>query len=218
MRPYPGAVFGRSKAPDPAVTSSSSAPEALSTDATRPQGKGRPTPSRREAEARNKRPLVGATAPAGATKAERKAARQARSAQVREERSRSRQALISGDERALPAKDKGPVRRFARDYIDARRNLGEYFLPIALISLLVGILNIPVARLASLVVLYAMVVVIALDSYLLRRRVQRLADARFNEKGTAGVGTYAMMRSLQFRRGRLPKPQVGRGEWPAGSK
>jgi hypothetical protein len=218
MRPYPGAVFGRSKAPAPTVTSSSSTQEASSTDATRPQGKGRPTPSRREAEARNKRPLVGATAPAGATKAERKAARQARSTQLREERTRSRQALISGDERALPAKDKGPVRRFARDYIDARRNLGEYFLPIALISLLVGILNIPVARLASLVVLYAMVVVIALDSYLLRRRVQRLADARFNEKGTAGVGTYAMMRSLQFRRGRLPKPQVGRGEWPAGSK
>lgn len=155
---------------------------------------------------------------AGATKEEKKAARKARQEQVREERVRSRQALMNGDERFLPAKDKGPVRRFARDYIDARRNLGEYFLPIALISLLVGILNIPIARLVSLVVLYAMVLIIAGDSFLLRRRVQRLADAKFNDKGTAGVGTYAMMRSLQFRRGRLPKPQVGRGEWPAGSK
>lgn len=225
-------MFGREKEATPAMTSpvpseepgddaaAKAAARARSEAArARTEGKGRATPSRKEAEARNRRPLVGgAPVPAGATKAERKAARKVRSAQLREERVRTRQALMNGDEKALPPKDKGPVRRWARDYIDARRNLGEYFLPIALISLLVGILNIPIARLASLIVLYAMVILIAIDSYLLRRRVQRLADARFNDKGTAGVGTYAMMRSLQFRRGRLPKPVVGRGEWPAGSR
>jgi Protein of unknown function (DUF3043) len=220
MRPYPGAVFGRDKKPAPAATDSRPAEAApgASTPTPKPGGKGRATPTRREAEQRNRRPLIGAAPlPKGATRAERKADRAKRQAAVREERTRSRAAMMSGDERFLPAKDKGPVRRFARDYVDSRRNVGEYFLPIALITLLVGVVNIPIARLISLVVLYVMVIVIAVDSFLLRRRVQAKADAKFHGKDTAGVGTYAMMRALQFRRGRMPKPQVGRGQWPSGS-
>ena len=218
MRPYPGAVFGRDKTP------TSPAPEAAPVEVDQPvtdpkartQGKGRATPSRREAEQRNRRPLVGASAQpaAGATKEERKAARKARSAQLREERVRQRQAMLAGDERAFPARDRGPVRRWARDYVDARRNLGEYFLPVALIALLAGVVNVPIVRLASLVVLYGMFILIAVDSFMLRRRVQRLADEKFHGKGTEGVGTYAMMRALQFRRGRQPKPVVSRGQSP----
>lgn len=208
-------MFGRDKtSADPAAT----APEPSQPLASplKEGGKGRPTPSRRESEARNRRPLIGAPPPPkGATRAERKASRAARSSAARQERQRSRAAMASGDERAMPARDRGPVRRFARDYVDARRNVGEYFLPIALISLLVGVLNVPAARLASLLVLYVMVLVIAFDSYLLRRRVQRLADEKFGPKATSGVGTYALMRALQFRRGRMPKPQVERGQYPS---
>lgn len=194
----------------------------METEAERPSkvgGKGRPTPSRRESEARNKRPLIGAPPPPkGATRAERKAARQARNAVAREERVRAREAMAAGDDRYLPARDKGPARRWARDYIDARRNIGEYFLPIALFSLLLGVVNVPLLRLLSLVVLYGFVLVIAVDSYLLRRRVQKKVEAKFetrNVPGVAGVGTYAMMRALQFRRGRMPKPAVGRGAYPS---
>jgi hypothetical protein len=201
-------VFGREKT-SAAPARDSTAPPAIVKEG----GKGRATPTRREAELRNRRPLIGAPPPAkGATKEERKAARTARKNQVREERQRSRQAMANGDERALPARDKGPARRFVRDYIDARRNLGEYFLPIALGSLVVGIL--PGGRVLSLIVLYVMVVAIAIDSYLLRRRVQKLTNEKFGEKAAAGVGTYALMRALQFRRGRMPKPQVERGQFP----
>jgi hypothetical protein len=178
-------------------------------------GKGRATPTRREAEQRNRRPLIGAPPPAkGATRAERKAARAVRQKAVREERLRSRQGLASGDERFLPARDKGPARRFARDYVDARRNLGEYFLPVALIALVVGVIQVPAARVVSVLVLYLMVIVIVGDSYLLRRRVQRLTNEKFGEKVATGTGTYALMRSLQMRRSRMPKPQVQRGEFP----
>ncbi|GLY18665.1 membrane protein [Kineosporia sp. NBRC 101677] len=207
-------VFGRDKA------AATAAPQ--ETEAERPVkvgGKGRPTPSRRESQARNKRPLIGAPpAPKGATRAERKAARQARNAVAREERVKARQAMADGDDRYLPARDKGPARRFARDYIDSRRNLGEYFLPIALFSLLLGVVNVPALRLFSLVLLYGFVLVIAVDSYLLRRRVQRAVDAKFegrNVPGVAGSGTYGMMRALQFRRGRMPKPMVARGQKPS---
>ena len=33
---------------------------------------------------------------------------------------KQREALANGDERYLPARDKGPVRRFVRDYVDSR--------------------------------------------------------------------------------------------------
>jgi hypothetical protein len=195
-------VFGREKT-SAAPVRDTTAPASIVKEG----GKGRATPTRRESELRNRRPLIGAPPPAkGATKEERKAARTARQAVVRAERQRTRQAMASGDEKALPARDKGPARRFVRDYIDARRNLGEYFLPVALGSLAVGIL--PNGRVASLVVLYVMVVAIAIDSYLLRRRIQRLVTDKFGESAAVGTGTYALMRALQFRRGRMPKPQV----------
>lgn len=177
-------------------------------------GKGRPTPKRREVEQRNRRPVIGATAagPApGATKAERRAARQAQKAAVRAERMQQRQAMMSGDERALPARDRGPARKFARDYVDSRRNAGEYFLYVALVAVMLSFLR-PTA-LISMAVLYAMVLVVIVDSLLLRRRVQRMVTERFGESGNnvPGTGTYALMRALQLRRGRLPRPQVERG-------
>ena len=203
-------MFGRDK-----TSTTPAATGVVTSSSVKEGGKGRATPTRREAEQRNRRPLVGAPAPPrGATRAERKANRAARSATLREERARSRAAAASGDERFLSTRDKGPARRFVRDYIDARRNLGEYFLPVALVSLVVGVLNIPAARLASLCVLYVMVVAIAIDSYLLRRRVQAITNEKFGEKVAAGTGTYALMRALQFRRGRVPKPQVQRGQFP----
>lgn len=206
-------MFGRDKAASTAATEETPAQRPVKVG-----GKGRPTPTRREAEARNRRPLIGAPpAPVGATRAERRAARKAASAASREERAKARLAMAEGDERYLPVRDKGPARRFARDYIDSRRNLGEYFLPVAVVSLVLGMMNVPVVRVFSLFLLYGFVLIVAIDSYLLRRRLQKQVDAKFanrNVTGVAGAGTYGMMRSLQFRRGRMPKPAVARGEYP----
>jgi hypothetical protein len=206
-------VFGREKTSSPSA--GSPADRTNTSERVKEGGKGRATPTRREAEQRNRRPVVGAPAPPrGATRAERKAQRAARSAAAREQRIRNRIALASGDERALPARDRGPVRRFVRDYVDARRNLGEFFLPVALVSILIGFLGIDLARVISLIVLYVMVLAIAVDSFLLQRRIKRVTQAKFGDKGTAGVGTYGLMRALQLRRARMPKPQVNRGQYP----
>jgi hypothetical protein len=206
-------VFGRDKTSATSATSPadrSSAPERV-----KEGGKGRATPTRREAEQRNRRPVVGAPpAPKGATRAERKAQRAVRRAAARDERMRNRIAMANGDERAMPARDRGPVRRFVRDYVDARRNLGEFFLPVALVSILIGFIGVEIARVASLIVLYVMVLSIAVDSFLLHRRIKRVTQAKFGDKGTAGAGTYGVMRALQLRRARMPKPQVERGQRP----
>ena len=206
-------MFGRDKTSAPS-TPASAQPKGPS-DRPKPGGKGRATPTRREAEQRNRRPVVGAPPPPrGATRAERKAQRAARSAAAREERARNRIALAKGDERALPARDRGAVRRYVRDFVDARRNLGEFFLPVALVAIAIGFLGSPQARVISTIVLYVMVLAIAGDSYLLYRRVKRVTLAKFGDKGTAGAGTYGVMRALQLRRARMPKPQVERGQYP----
>jgi hypothetical protein len=206
-------VFGRDKTS--ATSATSSTDRNSPSERVKEGGKGRATPTRREAEQRNRRPVVGAPPPPkGATRAERKAQRAARSAAAREARVRNRIALANGDERALPARDRGPVRRWVRDYVDARRNLGEFFLPVALISILIGFTAIDVARVLSLIVLYVMVLAIAVDSFLLSRRLKRLVRAKFGEKETSGTGTYGVMRALQLRRARMPKPQVERGKYP----
>ena len=96
----------------------------------------------------------------------------------------------------------------------ARRNLGEFFLPVALVSILVGFLNSPTARLASLVLLYVMVLAIVVDGYLLNRRLKRLVRERFGDKHVPGVGMYGVMRAMQIRRARMPKPMVARGQFP----
>lgn len=188
---------------------------------TEPQqsGKGRPTPTRRQQEERNRRPVVAAprkkVAITGATKEERKAQRaEARKASA-DARGVARAGMMAGDERYLGERDKGPVRRFVRDYVDARRNLVEYLMPVLLASVLLSVTRVPVLQIASTVLLYTLVAVAVLDVLWLRRKVTRLATAKFGAAKVSGVGGYAMMRAMQMRFSRVPKPTVRRGEYPS---
>lgn len=208
-------VFGRNRdGGDAAAAASVAAQEA----AAREGAKGRPTPKRREAEQRNRRPIgspsrAGATRP-GATKEEKKAARAAQRQAFAAERAKTRAALMTGDERHLPPRDKGPARRFVRDYVDARRNLGELFIPVSLVILAMSLVPNKYLITGSLLALYSLVLGTVIDSVLLRRRLTKLTVDRFGDKA-AGAGTYGMMRALQIRRTRLPRAQVKRGEYPA---
>lgn len=206
-------MFGRNK------TTETSAPAAVTAEPDVREGaKNRPTPKRREAEQRNRRP-IGSPARAsavrpGATKEEKKAARAAERAQWAAERKLQREALISGDEKHLPPRDKGPARRYARDFVDARRNAGELFIPAAMVVLALSLVPIQPLPLVSLVALYTLVLYVVVDSVLLRRKLNRLTVDKFGDKA-AGAAGYGMMRALQIRRTRLPRPQVRRGEYPS---
>jgi hypothetical protein len=204
-------VFGRRSS-----TEAEARPSATAGPEERPGGKGRPTPRRREAEQRNRRPVVGAARISpNATKEERKAARAAQREAATAERQRSREALLSGDERHLPAQHRGPARRWTRDYVDARRNLGDYLFPVAIVVLGLGLLpQLKAFTLLAVPLLYLFLIVVLVDAYLLSRRINRLAGERFGAQA-AGAGRYGAMRSLQIRRFRLPRPQVKRGERPA---
>jgi hypothetical protein len=169
-------------------------------------GKGRPTPRRREAQAQNRRPLVAA---------DRKAARQAARERRNELYALQQQAMATGDERYLPKRDKGPARRWVRDYIDSRWSPSEYFLPLALASivLLLFTSQLPEIALVGMLVMYiafAIAMIFAVTfSVVAMRRVRRRFPAEDVPRFT---GMYAFTRVFQPRFLRAPKPQVARGE------
>ena len=120
-------MFGRKKE---APTAQETVDQAAAAQAESPKsggstGKGAPTPRRKDQVAARQRPLV---------PNDRKAAREASRAAMREERLKTRAALDTGDERYLPLRDKGPNRRFVRDVVDARWNVGEFVMIAAAVS------------------------------------------------------------------------------------
>lgn len=202
-------VFGRKKKEgEPTRTGSTAASAASMTEASspvRPGAKNRPTPSRREAEAARRRPLV---------PADREAAKRDSRQRERAERSKYREAMYRGEEWALGPRDKGAQRRFIRDIVDARWNIGEFLLPIMIVALPISLLPYGWAYTLGFAVLYGMLFVTILDVVLLVRRVKKAVLAKFGEEPQRGTGWYVFSRSVQLRAGRVPRPQVTRGGQP----
>ncbi len=168
---------------------------------TKPGGKGRPTPTRREAEAAAKARAKANLDPRASKKQQR---------QFRAEKSREiRQAIKDGDERYLPKRDQGPVRRFVRDYVDTRLSMAEFALPLLFASLLLTSAN---ATVLGSAIMQGTLVIVVVDSVFLRWRMRRELKRRFPDESLKGTTTYAFMRTLQLRFLRLPKPQRKLGE------
>ncbi|WP_328668658.1 DUF3043 domain-containing protein [Streptomyces sp. NBC_00328] len=168
--------------------------------------KGRPTPKRSEAQTQRRSVAQTPTTRKEAAKRQRDDRRTAME--------RQRQALASGDERYLPVRDKGKVRRFARDYVDSRLCIAELFLPLAVIILMLSVVPVAVLKNVALLLWLVVIVMIVVDSFVIAIRLRKQLNARFPEENTKGAVRYALMRTLQMRRLRLPKPQVKRGERP----
>jgi Flp pilus assembly protein TadB len=170
-------------------------------------GKGRATPSRKEAEAARKQRLKTPSS----RKDQAKRDREAREAM----RNRQREALKTGEEKFLPARERGPVRRFARDYVDRRRNVAEFLLIFLVVVLLFGFLASGTGQSWAAYVAtlsYPIIIVLVIvDEFLLVRGLRRELKARFEPDETGGTVSYAVLRTMQLRRMRLPKPQIKRG-------
>jgi hypothetical protein len=162
-------------------------------------GKGRPTPTRREAEQARKQRL---TPPK-----DRREAAALRRKRMQRERELTRQAMLTGDERHLPSRDRGPVRAFCRDFIDARRSVGEFLLPLLLFVFVLNIFVPSLAAYSSLVFLGTLLSLGA-DTFLLARKLRQELRTRFPDEPHKGAVLYAVLRSSQLRRLRLPKPRV----------
>jgi hypothetical protein len=178
-------------------TKSEEAPAAAETAA----GKGRPTPTRKEAEAAARARAKAALDP----KASRKSGRQQRYANSRE----VREGIKQGDERYLGPRDKGPMRRFIRDYVDTRLNVAEFALPLLFAGLAFGAVNPGLGG----VITQTTLLLVLLDSMFLNFRLKRELKRRFpDDYKRKGNTFYALTRALQFRFMRLPKPQAKLGQ------
>jgi hypothetical protein len=189
-------VFGRR-------TAKKSEPETVEGSAEPGQGKGRPTPKRSEAEKARKKRM---TPPR-----DRKQAAALQRERSRAERTKRMQGMQTGDERYLPNRDRGPVRRFVRDFVDARRNVGEFMLPGLLVILALSFVQQQWAASATFLLFTLILVLTTLDSVLLTVRLGRELRVRFPDTSTRGAKFYAFLRSSQMRRLRMPKPQIKPG-------
>jgi hypothetical protein len=173
--------------------------------------KGRPTPKRSEAERNRRQPITGSTGsrrgagPRTPRTPEDKAA-------ARVDRSRKFEAMKRGESWALNPRDRGPAKALARDYIDSHRRPSEYYMYV-LIFLLVAVFarNKTLQDYISPLVL-VLVVIILIDSQLIRRQLNRLVAARLPGESARGLTFYAVMRALQIRRFRVPAPRVRPGD------
>lgn len=186
-------MFGRRK-------ESPSPQEEIDAAAAKEAGKGRPTPKRREAERGRRRSI---TAPA-----DRKEAYKLMRERQRAERVRSMQALREGDERHLPARDRGPVRKYVRDVVDARRSVAEFFLPLALVILAFTLTGQSTLQFYGSALWLVLVTLIIADSFVLIVRLRRGLAKALPDQNYRGAVPYALMRSMQIRRFRLPPPSL----------
>ena len=125
--------------------------------------------------------------------------------------------MLSGEESGLPARDKGPVKRYIRDAVDTRWNVGEFMLPVMMVVLALTFIAplVPsITKLTTIIaflMVYGLVAAGVLDAFLMWRRIKAKVVAKFGEVPPRGSAMYAVIRAFQLRRSRLPRPQVSRG-------
>jgi len=167
--------------------------------------KGRPTPTRKEREAANKRPIV---------VADRAEARRVNRERDRVERAKANAGYAAGDERYLPLRDRGAQKRWVRDYVDARLSAGEFVIPVMFLVIVLMYLPIPELSAYSTIALLGYFGLVIIDSVVLGFTVRRRLTAKYGEDRVEKVRWYAAMRALQLRMMRMPKPQVKRFQFP----
>ncbi|MFF2274141.1 DUF3043 domain-containing protein [Agromyces sp. NPDC058136] len=169
-------------------------------------GKGTPTPTRAEREAANKRPLV--------PNDRKEAAKQAR-VKAADARERARVGMAMGDEKYLPMRDRGPQKKYVRDYVDARFSIGEVLIPVMFAVIILTFIPSAEVQAIGIMSLWAFFLVAVLDVVILGFILTKKLKAKFGEDKVEKVRWYAAMRALQLRPLRLPKPQVKRRQYPA---
>jgi hypothetical protein len=166
--------------------------------------KGRPTPKRSEAERRRRQPY---TAPR-----DRKEAGRVSRDRQRDDRNRRMDALRRGEQWALPPRDRGPVKALARDFVDSKRRLSEYYMYGLLVLIVIVWIKVRIVQSLVPVLVIVAVLIMLVEGVFIGRRAKSLAMERLPGEDTRGVALYAAMRALQIRRLRVPKPRISAGD------
>lgn len=187
------------------------------------EGKGRPTPKRRDAEGKRRGPV----APAPTTRAEARArkkeikgstvslTKEEKRSQAdarRKARTDQREKMMDGDERYLMPRDKGEVRRYARNIVDSRRNFAGLFMPFAILLILV--MFVPSLAVYATLFMLVFVIFLVIDGVMLGRIINNRVRERFPNTTDGGfkLAWYGFSRAMQMRFMRAPRPVVKPGD------
>ena len=171
-----------------------------------PGAKGRPTPTRREAEAARKERARAVT--------DKKAAAKLLRERRTESNTKVRQGMRTGDERYLPKRDQGPVKRFIRNFVDSRISIAEFLLPLLVVIMVMQYSGSKQLLAFSNALWTTTLLVVLLDTSWLMFRLKRALRAEFPDESLKGTTFYTLLRALQLRWLRMPKPQVRVGGKP----
>ncbi len=188
------ALFGRKSAADEEGPESAP-PLVQEIGGAQTQKKGRPTPSRKEAEQARRQRVTRTMS--------KKEARRETSRYNRIERARS-----------VSAREAVPEKALMRDYVDSRFSIGEFLLPALVVILALTFLSTTIPRIAvlSTVAMYAFILVVLFDGFLMWRGFKRVLAQRLPKASSKGLLMYGMNRTIQIRRFRMPAPRIKRGE------
>jgi hypothetical protein len=167
-------------------------------------GKGRPTPKRSAARKARR----------NATPQNRKEAAALQRERNRGERHLARQAMITGDERHLPARDAGPERRLARDIVDSRFTYGQVFFALIFVTFFIAIINNPLTHIVGNFGALISLTVMVLDGARNGRKARLAVAEKYGMSAARGISSYAFMRALLPKRFRRPPAKVARGGAP----
>src|SRR6516162_9481547 len=150
--------------------------------------KGRPTPKRSEAEAKRRQPITGSRVAAAPRTREEKA-------KARTDRASRYEAMKRGEAWALNPRDRGQARALARDYVDSKRRVSEYYMYILVVLLVAVFVRNKTAQTFISPLVLVLIVIIVIDASLIRRSLRRLMAERLPNESTKGLTAYAVMRS-----------------------
>ena len=168
--------------------------------------KGRPTPKRSVAEAKRRQPIAGSSRTTSAPRTKEDKAKD------RTNRASRYEAMRRGEAWALNPRDRGPARALARDYVDSKRRVSEYYMYILVVLLVAVFVRNKTAQEFISPLVLVLIVIIVIDASLIRRGLRKLMAERLPNESAKGLTAYATMRALQIRRFRVPVPRVHPGD------
>jgi hypothetical protein len=171
--------------------------------------KGRATPKRSEAERGRRQGITGTPARSGSSG---RGGTKTSSAEAQADRRARQEAVRRGEQWALPARDRGPVKALARDYIDSRRRLSEYYMYLMIVLVVVLFIRKSGLQLYAEPIALVLIGLVAVDAAWLRFKLTKLVRERLPGESTRGLTMYAVFRALQIRRFRVPPPRIRPGD------
>jgi len=112
----------------------------------------------------------------------------------------------------MPPRDRGPVRAFARDYVDSKRRFSEFYMYGLVVLLVLLFIRAPIVQTIVPLLVLGAVLIMAIEGILIGRKTKSLVAQRMPGESTRGLGLYSAMRALQIRRLRMPKPRIKPGD------